>query len=87
MKGNNRIKLGVPNNEGQLSLMFTRGGSREGAGRKGIGQTKKISLTLTEEAWQQIEELCEKSDSSRSEVIRTIIDTYLSEQNEPIGGD
>jgi len=80
LRQNNRIKLGVPNKEGQLSLMFTRGGSREGAGRKGIGQTKKISLTLSEEAWQKIEELCTKSDSSRSEVIREIIDAYFSDQ-------
>lgn len=32
-----------------------RGGRREGAGRKAQGITRKVSLTLTEEQWNQIE--------------------------------
>ncbi|MEK5251553.1 hypothetical protein MKX66_29065 [Bacillus sp. FSL R9-9530] len=36
-----------------------RGGKREGAGRKVIGVTRKVSLTLPTELWSEIEFLCE----------------------------
>lgn len=72
------IRLGVPREEGQLSIVFSKGGSREGAGRKGFGITKKISLTLTEETWDNIERRCLEDNISRSEVIRGMIDTYFS---------
>ncbi len=36
-----------------------RGGKREGAGRKAIGVTRKVSLTLPTELWSEIEFLCE----------------------------
>jgi hypothetical protein len=71
------IKIYVPNQEGQVSIMFTRGGSRNGAGRKGIGETKKVSLTLTKETWTEIEKRCNMLNSSRSEVLRDIIEAYL----------
>jgi hypothetical protein len=32
------------------------GGKREGAGRKSLGTTKKVSITLPDEIWLQIEE-------------------------------
>ncbi|MDU5947216.1 MAG: hypothetical protein E6Z15_09085 [Paenibacillus macerans] len=32
-----------------------RGGKREGAGRKAIGLTRKVSLTLSEEEWAELE--------------------------------
>lgn len=35
---------------------MTRGGKREGAGRKAQGITRKVSLTLTAEEWAQIHE-------------------------------
>ncbi|MED4599673.1 hypothetical protein P9314_03005 [Paenibacillus validus] len=34
---------------------MSRGGKRAGAGRKAQGITRKVSLTLTEEQWNQIE--------------------------------
>ncbi|WP_282942206.1 ribbon-helix-helix domain-containing protein [Paenibacillus sp. RC67] len=73
---NNSIKLGVPNQDGQLSMLFTRGGPREGAGRKRMGTTKKISLTLTDEVWESIEKECQNHQASRSEMIRAIIEAY-----------
>jgi hypothetical protein len=73
-----KIKIDVPNHEGQVSIMFTRGGSRDGAGRKGIGETKKVSLTLSKETWVEIERRCSKLNSSKSEVIRDIIEAYLN---------
>jgi hypothetical protein len=73
----NKIKIDIPDQEGQVSIMFTRGGSRNGSGRKGIGETKKLSLTLPKQTWTEIDSLCSKLNSSRSEVLRDIIEAYL----------
>lgn len=72
------MKIGVINKEGQLGFLFSRGGLREGAGRKNLGVTKKISLTLTEEMWEKIEKQCSENKQSRSEVIRNILDSFYS---------
>ncbi|QHW32397.1 hypothetical protein GZH47_17325 [Paenibacillus rhizovicinus] len=72
-----KLKLGVPEQEGQLSMLFTKGGPRTGAGRKGIGETRKLSLTLPETAWAAIEALCEEHACSKSELLRAIIHDYL----------
>ncbi|WP_454193304.1 ribbon-helix-helix domain-containing protein [Paenibacillus sp. Marseille-Q7038] len=74
---NNNIKVGVSNKEGQLGFLFTKGGLREGAGRKSIGVTKKVSLTLTEEMWEQFEKHCTDNKMSRSEAIRTMMEQYF----------
>lgn len=75
---NNKIKVGVSNKEGQLGFVFTRGGLREGSGRKSIGVTKKVSLTLTEDIWGKIESHCTVNKLSRSEVIRNILESFYS---------
>jgi len=74
----NKIKIGVLNKEGQLGFMSTRGGLREGAGRKNKGATKKVSLTLKDELWDKIEQQCSNHQLSRSEVIRNIIESHYS---------
>lgn len=76
------IKLGVPGQEGQVSFVFSRGGSREGAGRKAIGETKKISLTLSREVWNQLEQCCAAGNASRSEVIREMIEQYFARNDD-----
>jgi len=68
-----QVKVGVPREEGQLHITFGKGGAREGAGRKGIGLTKKISLTLPEQVWDALEAACQTKQISRSELIREII--------------
>jgi len=73
------IKVDVSNKEGQLGFVFTKGGLRQGAGRKSIGVTKKVSLTLTEELWAKIEADRAESDCSRSEIIRNILESFYSE--------
>lgn len=73
---NNEIKVDVANKEGQLGFVFTRGGLRKGSGRKGIGVTKKVSLTLTEEMWERIEKDCTDNNLSRSEAIRNILESF-----------
>lgn len=72
------IKVGVANKEGQLGFMFSRGGLREGAGRKTLGVTKKISLTLKDEIWESIEKQCLENNLSRSEVIRNMIESFYT---------
>ncbi|MDF2669588.1 MAG: hypothetical protein K0R67_1894 [Paenibacillus sp.] len=71
-------KLFIPSSEGQLSLMLTKGGRRTGAGRKRIGITKKVSLTLSEETWEQIEETINAAESTKSEFIRALIEQYFN---------
>ncbi|WP_053375797.1 hypothetical protein [Paenibacillus sp. FJAT-27812] len=73
-----KIKIAVPDQEGQVSLMFSRGGPRAGAGRKGIGETKKVSLTLTKQVWDELENRCSVSGLSKSEVIRGMIEASLN---------
>ncbi|WP_284238294.1 hypothetical protein [Paenibacillus glycanilyticus] len=75
---NDSIKVGISNKEGQLGFVFTKGGHREGSGRKSIGVTKKVSLTLTEETWDKIESYCVENKQSRSEVIRNILEAFYS---------
>lgn len=72
------IKVGVSTKDGQLGFMFTRGGLRAGSGRKSIGVTKKVSLTLTEEVWGKLERDCTDNKRSRSDVIREILESYYS---------
>jgi len=76
--GTNEIKIGISNKEGQLGFMSTRGGLREGAGRKNIGVTKKVSLTLRDELWEKLDKHCIEHKLSRSEVMRNIIESYYS---------
>ncbi|MNZ54697.1 hypothetical protein D3C78_726080 [compost metagenome] len=54
-----------------------RGGSRSGAGRKPIGITRKLSLTLPEKHWAEIDHRCDRGDYSLSEIIRSILEDYL----------
>jgi hypothetical protein len=48
-----------------------QGGYREGAGRPSLGTTKKVSITLSDEAWNRIEE--EKGVLSMSGFLREVI--------------
>ncbi|CAH1222888.1 MULTISPECIES: ribbon-helix-helix domain-containing protein [Paenibacillus] len=56
-----------------------RGGARAGAGRKRIGETRKISLTLPEECWDEIDRCCGRGDYTISEVLRSIIEDHLQQ--------
>ncbi|PFZ05227.1 CopG family transcriptional regulator [Bacillus pseudomycoides] len=48
--------------------MQKHGGKREGAGRPSLGITKKVSITLPEEAWKRIED----SDKPYSKFFRDV---------------
>ncbi|MCQ6561829.1 ribbon-helix-helix domain-containing protein [Paenibacillus mendelii] len=71
------VKLGIPDQEGQLRIMFSKGGPRAGAGRKGFGVTKKISLTLSQELWETLEQRSTSLNCSRSETVRDIIEAFF----------
>lgn len=69
----------------QFLLNYTdrdlRGGKREGAGRTPIGTTKKVSLTLPDEIWEQIEEEKRKNAANQSETLRSIIESHFAARN------
>ncbi|MEO3945290.1 hypothetical protein [Gorillibacterium sp. CAU 1737] len=54
-----------------------RSGRRKGAGRKPIGVTRKLSLTLPQACWEEIDRCRQKGDYSISEVLRSIIEDHL----------
>ncbi|MBP1994895.1 hypothetical protein [Paenibacillus eucommiae] len=78
---NKHIKLGVPKHEGQLSMMFSKGGSRDGSGRKALGETKKVSLTLSTDIWNEFENHCNTLKCSKSEGLRGIIEAYFRQEH------
>ncbi len=55
----------------------SKGGNRLGAGRKAIGITRKLSLTLSEKDWKEIDRRCGKGDYSVSEILRSIVEDYF----------
>lgn len=54
-----------------------RGGSRTGAGRKPIGVTRKLSLTLPQACWDEIDRRLENGNYTVSEMLRGIIEDHL----------
>lgn len=54
-------------------VIVMRGGYREGSGRKSIGVTKKVSLTLPEEVWDVLMRLQDKHGQSQSELLRNLV--------------
>jgi hypothetical protein len=56
----------------QIAVTF-RGGKREGAGRKKMGLSKKVTITLPEEEWEEISEMIKNGHAgSLSEYFRLI---------------
>lgn len=58
-------------------MAMDHGGKREGSGRKAIGITRKISLTLDDDTWEYIDGIKERG-FSYSEIIRNLLDAYFS---------
>ena len=52
-------------------LVSNRGGKREGAGRPSLGTTRKVSITLPDEIWEQLEDA--RADKPMSAFLREII--------------
>ncbi|WP_221469245.1 ribbon-helix-helix domain-containing protein [Cohnella nanjingensis] len=66
-----------PNEPAASTPPVSRGGHRAGAGRKAIGVTRKLSLTLPEKLWTEIDRRCDKGNYPASEIIRSILEDYL----------
>jgi hypothetical protein len=64
---------GMPSmKDGQVSVSF-RGGKRAGAGRKKMGVSKKVTITLPEVEWEEISEMIKNGHaSSLSEYFRLV---------------
>jgi hypothetical protein len=74
----------VPENETKK-----HGGKRAGAGRKGIGRTEKVSVSLPPEEWDYIDSLIANGHvASRAEYIRRLhlSNRYPDEYLIPLGG-
>lgn len=72
------IQVKVPEQAGQATFKLSRGGARGGAGRKKLGVTAKVSVTLEQEEWDFIDECVQHSGegiNSRSAFFRYL---YLS---------
>lgn len=52
------------------------GGKREGSGRPSLGTTKKVSITLNDDTWREIEKTLKKYNTSKSALFREIIEEY-----------
>lgn len=60
-------------------IRSARGGKRPGAGRKPVGETRKLSLTLPAKYWREIDRRCHGTDYSVSEILRSIVEDYLQD--------
>lgn len=59
--------------QGQARLNMSRGGRRPGAGRKKLGETRRVSLTLPPEWWARIDNVRESQNRSQADVIRELL--------------
>lgn len=62
------------------------GGKREGAGRKPVGSTKRVALTLPDEIWEEVEQYKKKWDFGMAQTIRRMIEVFLLERDEETSG-
>lgn len=67
----------IHKNEDTVEYNVKRGGSREGSGRPSLGQTKRISLTLPDQTWNQLNRLKNTDVMPLSTLIRHIIIEYF----------
>lgn len=71
-----RVKELQVRSEDPVEYKVQHGGKREGSGRKVVGETKKVSISLPHGAWEKFDEL--RGEQSRSAVLRKLILEYLS---------
>lgn len=57
--------------EDPVEYKVNHGGKREGSGRKVVGETKKVSISLPHGDWERFDEL--RGDESRSAFLRELI--------------
>lgn len=54
-------------------LIDSRGGFRQGSGRKRIGETRRLSLTLPEYLWSCIDDAEERKGDGTADIIRKML--------------
>ncbi len=57
--------------EDPVEYKVNHGGKREGSGRKVVGETKKVSISLPHGDWERFDEL--RGEDSRSAFLRELI--------------
>lgn len=72
-----QLKQTMPFLQFEIVSIVPHGGKREGAGRPSLGTTKKVSLTLPDEVWENIEQTIRKTGSNQSKLLRTLIEAYF----------
>jgi hypothetical protein len=58
------------------------GGKRDGAGRKATGITKKVSITLTGETWDKLDQEKQEKQINQSAILRSIIEDHFKPVND-----
>jgi hypothetical protein len=63
-----------------MRYLFQQGGKREGAGRKPLGITKKVSITLSQDHWDWLGECIDFGHAkSYSELFRQMVEDNKGE--------
>lgn len=53
------------------------GGRRENAGRKPLGETRKVSITLPEDLWKEIDRIAKQPNWNQSKVFRQMVENVF----------
>jgi hypothetical protein len=62
-------------------IHLPKGGRREGAGRKPVGIRNIITLTLPQEAWDNIERDARKDGSKAATIRRIVLQHYVLKED------
>ena len=69
----------IVKSEDPVEYKVNRGGKREGSGRKVVGETKKVSISLPHGGWERFDKL--RKEQSRSEFLRELILKALEKES------
>lgn len=74
------LQIKQPDQEGQATFKLSRGGMRNGSGRKKKEgrEARKVSLSLPVDWWEQIDSLKEHSKLSQSDVLNNLLVPILA---------
>lgn len=67
--------MNLPNGQEKLDL---RGGRRAGSGRKKIGETRRISVTMPRDFWKKFDEQRDFNNKKNGEFLRDILVEYFN---------
>lgn len=74
------LKDSIKHCEEMISVILKYENKKKEIGRPSLGVTKKVSLTLPEELWNELDRQQDLKDiSSRSALLRQVIESYLEQ--------